>query len=96
MPVAGLTLFLLRKKRETLHFCFGGAIKNVGMGCASRKGKLAQHSSVSPKVDEEKCVACGDCAERCSQGAIEVGDDSARIHPERCIGCGECILICPG
>ena len=91
-----MTLFLLRKKRETLHFCFGGAIKNVGMGCASRKGKLAQHSSVSPTVDEEKCVACGDCAERCSQGAIEVGDDSARIHPERCIGCKECILICPG
>jgi uncharacterized Fe-S center protein len=74
---------------------FGGAIKNVGMGCASRKGKMAQHSSVSPKVDVETCVACGDCAERCAQAAIEVGADCAQIHPERCVGCGECILICP-
>ena len=74
---------------------FGGAIKNVGMGCASRKGKMAQHSSVSPEVDVEKCSACGDCAGRCAQAAIEVGADCAQIHPERCIGCGECILICP-
>ncbi|MFW5855156.1 MAG: DUF362 domain-containing protein, partial [Thermodesulfobacteriota bacterium] len=38
---------------------FGGAIKNLGMGCASRKGKLAQHSTVSPKINDEKCVGCG-------------------------------------
>ncbi len=74
---------------------FGGTIKNVGMGCASRKGKMAQHSSVSPRVDMETCVACGDCAGRCAQAAIEIGADCAQIHPERCVGCGECILICP-
>ncbi len=74
---------------------FGGAIKNLGMGCASRKGKLAQHSSVSPEVDAEKCVACGECSDRCAHAAIELGADCAKIHPERCVGCGECILICP-
>jgi hypothetical protein len=49
---------------------FGGTIKNLGMGCASRKGKLAQHSSVSPQVEEKKCVGCGDCVAHCSQLAL--------------------------
>ncbi|MFC1856553.1 DUF362 domain-containing protein [Thermodesulfobacteriota bacterium] len=74
---------------------FGGAIKNLGMGCASRKGKLAQHSTMSPKVRKKKCVGCGDCMDHCSQSAITLIEEKANIHPEKCIGCGECILICP-
>ena len=73
---------------------FGGAIKNLGMGCASRKGKLEQHSGLSPKVSKKKCIGCGDCVPRCSQDAISVEDDVAQIDPEKCIGCGECILMC--
>ncbi len=74
---------------------FGGTIKNLGMGCASRRGKLAQHSTVSPRVDEEKCVGCGDCVDHCSQGALSVVDEKAVLDGDKCIGCGECILICP-
>jgi len=74
---------------------FGGTIKNVGMGCASRKGKMAQHSSVSPKVSAKKCIGCGECVGHCSQKAISLIDGKADINPEKCIGCGECILICP-
>ncbi|MFH2064812.1 MAG: DUF362 domain-containing protein [Pseudomonadota bacterium] len=74
---------------------FGGTIKNLGMGCASRKGKLAQHSSVSPKVITKKCIGCEDCVPHCSQHAISVENKKASINPETCIGCGECILICP-
>lgn len=73
---------------------FGGAIKNIGMGCASRRGKMEQHSGVGPKVKEKKCIGCGDCSDHCVAGAIEMVDDKARINPELCIGCGECILIC--
>ncbi len=73
---------------------FGGAIKNIGMGSASRRGKLEQHSGVSPKVKAKKCIGCELCADHCVQQAIEMIDDKAFIHPERCIGCGECILIC--
>ncbi|MFO8113591.1 MAG: DUF362 domain-containing protein [Desulfosalsimonadaceae bacterium] len=73
---------------------FGGAIKNVGMGSASRRGKLAQHSGVSPKVKEKKCIGCEQCADHCVEQAIEMIDEKAFIHPEKCIGCGECILIC--
>lgn len=74
---------------------FGGTIKNLGMGCASRKGKLAQHSTVSPKVIQKKCIGCEDCVPHCSQHAISVTNKKASINPETCIGCGECILICP-
>ncbi len=73
---------------------FGGTIKNLGMGCAGRKGKLAQHSDVSPKVSKKICEACGDCALNCPADAITVSD-VAEINPEKCIGCGQCILTCP-
>ncbi|MBW2645425.1 MAG: DUF362 domain-containing protein [Deltaproteobacteria bacterium] len=74
---------------------FGGTLKNLGMGCASRRGKLAQHSTVSPKVTRKKCEGCGTCVEHCSQEAISITDKKARIDSEKCIGCGECIIVCP-
>jgi uncharacterized protein len=75
---------------------FGGTIKNLGMGCASRKGKLAQHSTVNPQVVAEKCKGCGDCVIRCSQKALQVIEKKAVIDSQKCIGCGECILMCEG
>jgi len=73
---------------------FGGTLKNVGMGCASRHGKMAQHAGVAPKVKTKRCIGCGDCIPRCSQGAIRLFRKKARIDPETCIGCGDCILVC--
>jgi len=74
---------------------FGGAIKNLGMGCASRRGKLAQHSTVAPKVITKKCVGCGDCVGHCSQNALSLAEEKAVLDAKKCIGCGECILVCP-
>jgi len=74
---------------------FGGTIKNVGMGCAARKGKLEQHSDLSPKVKKKKCIGCGECVNHCAQKAISLDEGKAVIDPEKCVGCGECILICP-
>ena len=74
---------------------FGGTIKNIGMGCGSRKGKLAQHSTVSPKVKRKKCIGCGDCEAYCAQKAISLAEEKARIDGKKCVGCGECILVCP-
>jgi len=73
---------------------FGGTLKNVGMGSASRKGKLAMHSTVAPQVKAENCIGCGECVEHCSQHALSLADDKAVIDSQRCIGCGECILMC--
>jgi uncharacterized Fe-S center protein len=75
---------------------FGGAIKNIGMGAASRKGKLAQHCDIAPKVKQKKCISCGTCMKKCPGNAISFNENKkAYINPDKCIGCGECILLCP-
>ncbi|MFH1981948.1 MAG: DUF362 domain-containing protein [Pseudomonadota bacterium] len=74
---------------------FGGAIKNVGMGCASRRGKMAQHSTLSPAVKKKKCIGCGECVPHCAQEALSLVEKKAVLDSDKCIGCGECILACP-
>ncbi len=73
---------------------FGGALKNLGMGCASRAGKLMQHYDVEPEVDTENCIGGGECAVWCPEDAIEV-EQYANIDHETCIGGGECRIVCP-
>lgn len=74
---------------------FGGALKNIGMGCGSRKGKLEMHSSSKPKMVEENCVACGMCIKNCPETAIAYNDrHKAAIDYEKCIGCGQCVASC--
>jgi hypothetical protein len=73
---------------------FGGALKNLGMGCSSRSGKLEQHSTVAPLVSAEHCTVCGACLKACAHAAIEGTDGKARIDSERCTGCGRCIAVC--
>lgn len=72
---------------------FGGTLKNLGMGCASRSGKLEMHSTTKPYVGES-CVACGVCASWCPENAIEL-NESAVIDDDKCVGCAECIAVCP-
>jgi hypothetical protein len=74
---------------------FGGALKNIGMGCASREGKLAQHSDVSPIVYKNKCTGCGLCAEACPVKAITIQAEKSFIERLKCIGCASCIATCP-
>ena len=45
---------------------FGGALKNIGMGCGSRAGKMEQHNAGKPHVDHEHCVGCGMCTRICA------------------------------
>ncbi|BES64135.1 DUF362 domain-containing protein [Gottschalkiaceae bacterium SANA] len=72
---------------------FGGAIKNLAMGCATPAGKRDQHAT-RQKVIESKCVACGTCQTVCPVNAIEIGE-TAFIDSAVCIGCGECMTVCP-
>ncbi|MGD0488196.1 MAG: DUF362 domain-containing protein [Syntrophorhabdales bacterium] len=74
---------------------FGGALKNVGMGCAAREGKLIQHSTLSPVISAGACIGCSRCVEYCPAGAISLSGKTAVIEGHKCIGCGECILVCP-
>ncbi len=79
------------------HECtgFGGALKNIGMGCGSRAGKMEQHNGGKTEVDHEKCVGCRMCAKECAHGAISFGEDrKATVDQSKCVGCGRCIHAC--
>jgi uncharacterized Fe-S center protein len=93
----GLMVLIRFKGHELADF--GGALKNIGMGCAAREGKLEQHSNVSPKVKIEKSVRCGDCLIWYRGQSISLqGEDpdvKAYIDPALCTGCAECIPACP-
>ncbi len=73
---------------------FGGALKQLAMGFASRGGKLEQHSGISPKVNDKRCIACGICVDKCNYGAIKISD-TAFIDASKCVGCAGCIAVCP-
>jgi len=72
----------------------GATIKNLGMGMASRKGKLTQHSVSKPIIKSNKCTACGVCVKWCPPNAISMPDKFAVIDQAVCIGCGECLAVC--
>ena len=75
---------------------FGGAIKNIGMGCGSRAGKKAQHMNGQPEIDHELCRGCRACLRECANDGLSF-DESTRkmsINTQNCVGCGRCIGAC--
>ena len=70
---------------------FGGALKNIGMGCGSRAGKMQQHASGKPAIHTELCRGCRRCAKECGSDAITYVDKKAVIDYDKCKGCGRCI-----
>ncbi len=74
---------------------FGGAIKNIGMGCGSRAGKKEQHCDGKPNADKSKCVGCGACQKICAHDAPTMVDGKIEIDHNKCVGCGRCIAVCP-
>ena len=75
---------------------FGGAVKNLGMGCGSCAGKRDMHSSGRPLLDQDKCVNCGECVKNCAHDGPKLTDAGTRkIDWVTCVGCGRCIDVCP-
>ena len=75
---------------------FGGAIKNIGMGCGSRAGKKEQHHNGQPTVHQDKCRGCKACMKECANQGLSFDEATRKVHivPENCVGCGRCIGAC--
>ena len=75
---------------------FGGAVKNISMGFASRAQKQRMHADVHPNMIREKCTRCGSCVDICPVSAAQFGDDGYPVYEGKlCIGCAQCIAVCP-
>lgn len=75
---------------------FGGAIKNIGMGCGSRAGKKDQHSCGKPIINEEICRGCRMCMRECANNGLEFDVEKRKMHvnQDNCVGCGRCLGAC--
>ncbi|MBQ9775325.1 MAG: DUF362 domain-containing protein [Lentisphaeria bacterium] len=73
---------------------FGGALKQLSMGFASKGGKLAMHMGVKPRIRTLLCKRCKACMKRCQVDAITI-DGRPHIDHAKCLGCGACFSICP-
>lgn len=90
----GFVLFSHFKGHQAMGF--GGAVKNLSMGFASRAQKQRMHADVHPELDQEKCTRCGDCVAICPAGAARLAQNGYPVYDSAlCIGCAQCIGLCP-
>lgn len=75
---------------------FGGAIKNIGMGCGSRTGKKEQHSSGKPYISPDLCKACMKCLKECANNGLVFDEERRKmtVDQDHCVGCGRCLGAC--
>ena len=75
---------------------FGGAIKNIGMGCGSRAGKTDQHSGGQPRISEKRCRGCMKCLAQCANNGLyfDVDTRKMKVNTDNCVGCGRCLGAC--
>ena len=75
---------------------FGGAIKNIGMGCGSRAGKKEQNSNGKAIIKERKCKGCKQCLKQCANDALHFNEETKKmeLNIDNCVGCGRCIGAC--
>jgi hypothetical protein len=73
---------------------YGGALKNLGMGCAAKGAKYEMHAGMYPTLAPEKCIGCGECIKWCAARALTLPGGKINLDKSLCAGCGECILAC--
>ena len=75
---------------------FGGSIKNISMGFASRAQKQRMHADYHPVLEQKKCTRCGICVHICPTKAASISEpDYPEYDLKKCIGCAQCIAMCP-
>jgi len=77
---------------------FGGALKQLGIGCVSKHNKHLAHFSEGVIVNTKKCdpsLCKQECVEACPVGAVKVEGNLAIINASMCYGCFKCMQKCP-
>ncbi|MHA2391021.1 MAG: DUF362 domain-containing protein [Promethearchaeota archaeon] len=77
---------------------FGGAFKQLGIGCVSKHGKHLSHVDGMPTVNSKKCdlsLCAQECIKACPVDAITIKDEKAIIDDSVCYGCLRCTFKCP-
>jgi hypothetical protein len=73
---------------------FGGAMKQLSMGCAARGGKLDMHAHSKPLINPLQCKKCMTCVKNCPTDSCII-DLIPHINYKTCIGCAKCSAVCP-
>jgi uncharacterized protein len=77
---------------------YGGAAKNLAMGCVTQKSRGDLHQLEGGlEWDKTKCSKCKKCVEACTRGAASWNGeaDELRIFYHHCVYCRHCVLACP-
>jgi hypothetical protein len=90
------SLLVLTHGKGHLITGFGGAIKNLGMGCVVKRGKRIIHGVARPMYDESKCVKCLKCIDACINNLITYDSRKNKLifNLKDCPGCGLCVEAC--
>jgi hypothetical protein len=83
----------------TMHnnFPLGATLKNVAMGCTTKRSKIAMHTvGNKPVLNPKKCVKCGACIKMCPGEAYSFKKGTITVDPDKCIGCAGCVAVCEG
>jgi uncharacterized Fe-S center protein len=73
---------------------FGGAIKHLGMGCTTKRGKREQHAAHGLVINYDKCTGCGECVEACRFSALSMEGGRPVRDEEKCVYCNTCMFSC--
>lgn len=68
-----------------------------GLKAVKKFGSLhpIETTNFLPKIDNEKCIACGKCLRACPIGVIDMDTKTISINEDICLGCGLCVRNCP-